>query len=57
MEEKQSTHSVPRKINDLERRAGRSEDFYQLSAEEQWEQDKALGILDWDGTEEWLLGR
>ena len=38
-----------KKITDLERSKGRSEDYYQLSAEEQWEQDKHLGLLDWDG--------
>ena len=28
---------------------GRPPDFDRLSAEEQWEIDKKLGILDWDG--------
>jgi len=27
----------------------RPSNFYQLSGEEQWEIDKQLGILDWDG--------
>jgi hypothetical protein len=27
----------------------RPANFYQLSGEEQWEIDKQLGILDWDG--------
>jgi hypothetical protein len=38
-----------REISDRERELGRSEDYYNLSAEEQWAQDKGLGILDWDG--------
>lgn len=28
----------------------RSPGYAQMSAREQWEEDKALGILDWDGT-------
>lgn len=40
-----------KQISDLERSKGRSEDYYQLSSEEQWMEDKKLGILDWDGKE------
>lgn len=43
-----------KKISDLEAKIGRSLDYYNLSSQEQWQQDKLLGILDWDGTEEWL---
>jgi hypothetical protein len=43
-----------RKLSELEIRVGRREDYYELSAERQWELDKWAGILDWDGTEEWL---
>lgn len=28
----------------------RSPNYFDMSAEEQWEEDKRLGILDWDGT-------
>ena len=38
----------------LERRVGRSKSYYKMSASEQWAEDKRKGILDWDGTEEWL---
>lgn len=38
-----------RRISELERSKGRSENFYSLSIEEQWAEDKRLGILDWDG--------
>lgn len=38
----------------LNARVGRSKDYYKMSAEAQWAQDKRLGILDWKGTEEWL---
>ena len=45
---------MSRKLNELEIRAGRSEIYWDKSPERQWEEDKDLGILDWDGTEEWL---
>ena len=38
-----------RKLDDKERSKGRSENYWQMSAEEQWAEDKRLGILDWDG--------
>ena len=41
---------MKRKITELERWLGRSEDYYNYSAEGQWSEDKKLGILDWDGT-------
>lgn len=43
-----------RELQLLEIRVGRSESFYKMSARDQWAEDKRLGILDWDGTEEWL---
>ena len=43
-----------RKQSPLEIRVGRSENYYQMSGEDQWAEDKAKGILDWDGTEKWL---
>lgn len=42
------------KLTDLERRAGRCENYWKLCPQRQWEEDKYSGILDWDGTEEWL---
>lgn len=33
----------------VERRKGRSENYWDKSAEGQWAEDKRLGILDWDG--------
>jgi hypothetical protein len=38
----------------LEIRVGRSKGYYKMSASDQWAEDKSKGILDWDGTEEWL---
>lgn len=38
-----------RKINAKEKAKGRSENYYQLSEQEQWNEDERLGILDWDG--------
>lgn len=32
-----------------EKAKNRSPQYEQLSAQEQWEEDKELGILDWDG--------
>jgi len=43
-----------RKLNELERRVGRSEEYWSKSARDQWEEDDIKGILDWDGTEEWI---
>ena len=41
-------------LNDLERRVGRDPNYWQMSPEKQWEDDRKLGILDWDETEKWL---
>lgn len=38
-----------RKISEKERKLGRSEDYYQLGTEDQWEEDSRLGLLDWNG--------
>lgn len=43
-----------RELNELEKQIGRSSDYWQLSAKEQWAEDKRKGILDWDGTKEWF---
>jgi hypothetical protein len=40
-----------RKITKTERMLGRSDNYFDLSPRDQWEQDKELGILDWDGSE------
>jgi len=39
----------PRRINEKEREKGRSADYWQMDVHDQWEEDKRLGILDWDG--------
>lgn len=39
-----------RKITAKEKAKGRSEDYWQKSFEDQWAEDKRLGILDWDGS-------
>ena len=38
-----------RKLDDKERAKGRSEGYWDMSPENQWAEDKRLGILDWDG--------
>ena len=38
-----------RKLNKKEIAKGRSEGYWDMSAEDQWAEDKRLGILDWDG--------
>lgn len=49
---KPSTDIIQRKIRqitDKEREKGRSEEYWQMSPRDQWEEDKRLGLLDWDG--------
>jgi hypothetical protein len=43
-----------RELSELEIRVGRSESYHKLSASEQWAEDKRKGILDWDGSKQWL---
>lgn len=38
-----------KQINNKERALGRSEGYWGLSPQDQWDEDKRLGILDWDG--------
>jgi hypothetical protein len=38
-----------RKLNDKEKAKGRSSGYWDMSPEDQWAEDKMLGILDWDG--------
>jgi len=38
-----------RKLDEKERAQGRSEDYWEMSSESQWAEDKCLGLLDWDG--------
>jgi hypothetical protein len=47
--DKINTELQVRKISDLERSKGRSESYHSLTARDQWDEDKRLGILDWDG--------
>ena len=46
---------MERKLSDLEKLTGRSPNYYSKTPWEQWDKDKALGILDWDGSIQWLL--
>jgi hypothetical protein len=46
--------SKKRELNELEKRAGRDPNYWQMCPQRQWETDKFAGILDWDGTKEWL---
>lgn len=48
-QEEKKPHIPYRKINAKEKSKGRSQNYYQQSAQEQWDEDKRLGILDWDG--------
>lgn len=50
----ESVFAKKRKQSLLEIRVGRSENYYEMSASNQWKEDKAKGILDWNGTEKWL---
>lgn len=47
---KDSTKPVTRKLNAKEKAKGRSRDYWDMSPEDQWAEDKRLGILDWDGS-------
>ena len=38
-----------RKLTPAEKAKGRSEGYHEMSARDQWAEDKRLGILDWDG--------
>lgn len=38
-----------RAITPLERLKGRSENYWQKDAQQQWDEDKRLNLLDWDG--------
>jgi len=38
-----------RELTNAEVRKGRSSEYWDMSARDQWAEDKALGILDWDG--------
>lgn len=46
---RRSGAAVKRKLTDKERAKGRSEGYWEMSSEDQWAEDKRLGILDWDG--------
>lgn len=39
-----------KKLTPQEKAKGRSSNYWQMSAEDQWAEDKRLGILDWDGS-------
>lgn len=43
-----------RDLTPLEIRVGRSSIYPIMTPQEQWDEDKRIGILDWDGSEEWL---
>ena len=43
---------MSRKLTKTEKRLGRSEGYYDMEPSEQWTEDKRLGILDWDGSED-----
>lgn len=43
-------HFPPRReLDEKEKAKGRSEGYWEMSASDQWAEDKRLGILDWDG--------
>lgn len=47
MKDKENTKR--RELDEKEKAKGRSTDYWQLSNQDQWDEDKRLGILDWDG--------
>ena len=46
---KQSEKSDEQELTPAEKAKGRSANYHHMSAQEQWDEDKRLGILDWDG--------
>tara|TARA_Y100000310_G_C20701093_1_gene829958 strand:+ start:5269 stop:5748 length:480 start_codon:yes stop_codon:yes gene_type:complete len=38
-----------RELDENEIKVGRSSNYWQMSPQDQWDEDKRLGILDWDG--------
>ena len=46
---KVKTKKVKRELTKEERAKGRSEDYWSLSESRRWDEDKRLGLLDWDG--------
>jgi hypothetical protein len=38
-----------RELDEKEKAKGRSANYWDMSPEAQWAEDKRLGILDWDG--------
>ena len=49
MKPKEEKPEERREITQVERDKGRSSGYWELSSQEQWDEDKRLGILDWDG--------
>jgi len=43
---------MSRKLSATEKSLGRSEGYHDLEPSEQWAEDKRLGILDWDGSDD-----
>lgn len=39
-----------RELSSKEKAKGRSSFYYEMTPEDQWAEDKRLGILDWDGS-------
>jgi hypothetical protein len=39
---------VIKPISEIERTKGRSENYYQMSPLDKWNEDKRLGLLNWD---------
>jgi hypothetical protein len=51
---KKKSKSLPqviqtRELTQKEKEKGRSANYWQMTTQEQWAEDKRLGILDWDG--------
>jgi hypothetical protein len=42
---------MKRELSEVEIILGRSQNYYQMTSEEQWDEDKRLGILDWDASD------
>ena len=38
-----------RELDEKEKTKGRSSDYWDMDPRDQWDEDKRLGILDWDG--------
>ena len=49
MKKKEKPKKPSRELDEKEKTKGRSTDYWDMNPRDQWDEDKRLGILDWDG--------